>query len=151
MRKLNNNEIEFLNIYNVAKSFKETVEDNYNSNVRKITNHLPGTPFFVNGFFATELYLKAILKYDKRTYTATHNLYKLFKTLSQSRKKNIIEKINDIEEFLIDNADAFDTWRYSFDDKSANFKLCGSYGEVLYFLNGLESECQKIKEVINND
>lgn len=151
MRKLNNNEIEFLNIYNAAKEFKEIVEDNYNPDVRKLTNHLPGTPFFVNGFFAIEPYLKAILKYDKRTYTATHNLYKLFKTLSQNRKKKIIEKIYDIEKFLIANASAFDTWRYSFDDKSADFKLLGNYGEVLYFLNGLETECQKIKEVINND
>ena len=151
MKRLNNNEVEFLNIYNVAKAFKEIVEDNYNPNVRKITNHLPGTPFFVNVFFAIELYLKAILKYDKRIYSCTHNLNKLFNTFTLKRKESITNECNGIEKFLSENAEAFDTWRFSFDDKSDDFKLWGSYGEVLYFLNGLDNECQKIKEVINCD
>lgn len=56
-----------------------------------------------------------------------------------------------MEEFLNENADAFDTWRYSFDDLTEEFKLWESYGKIRYFLNGLESECKEIKEVINND
>ena len=153
MRKLNNNEkeIEFLNIYNVAHDFMELVEDNYNPDVGKITNHLPGIPFFVNGFFAIELYIKAILKYDRRVYSNTHNLKKLFNTFTPKRKNSIIKKCHNIETFLDKNADAFDIWRYSFDDKNAKFKLWGSYGEIRYFLIGLESECKEIKEVLNND
>lgn len=47
MKRLKDNEIEFTNIYNVAHEFMVLVEDNYNPDVIKVTNHLPSTLFLL--------------------------------------------------------------------------------------------------------
>lgn len=101
-------------------------------------NHIVAIPAFVNGLFASELYLKVLLG-DKEKNIKNHNLKKLYESLDEK----YIEELKSIKcdsrytlESLLDNiGDGFIMWRYIFEDDNDNFGNGRPFEYSEYFLN----------------
>ena len=112
--------LQFSRMYDgVVKSQKRVPASTENAAV--INAHKMGRTIIaelVNLAFANELYLKAILKYEKTNYRHEHRLDKLYNLLSNETKreiKNIMVKLCkenfgedlDFDDFLVKNANVF--------------------------------------------
>lgn len=102
-----------------ANAFMRLVEkcqDNY------LTEYFYTIPVLLS--FASELYIKAIMIYDSDNdeFLKGHDLQELFNNLSEERQKTITDEFNksarrNLYDFLSENKDTFESWRYSFEHK----------------------------------
>lgn len=88
--------------------------------------------YFMNYSFCCELYLKALLMKTRADgkYKRTHNLLVLFKKLPKQEKDGILEQFRqtsstDLMDFLSDEQNAFDNWRYAFEVKELHGDVSG--------------------------
>lgn len=87
--------------------------------------------FFVNSSFCCELYLKALLMKTRAdgTYKKTHSLLELFNQLPQQERVEVQQQFQSTSitliDFLKDEQNAFENWRYEFEEKELHGNIAG--------------------------
>lgn len=147
---MKDNEVLFINIYNNARDFNFISQRILVTGKEKIGDKIYGTQAVVNGVFAIELYIKAILTYEGKTLKEIrdlgwHKLDGLFNLISIERQEELNK--HSICEFLKQEGKAFINWRYSYEFKYLDINL-SDLKRVLYIF---EQECKKINDSINKN
>ena len=138
----------FINIINDANDFKYVALKCIESGEFHIGNKFYGTQFAVNGLFAIELYLKALIVLDNNEIPRQHDLTLLFDALSDSIKRDLINKLPYIIEFISSQSNGFEKWRYSYEHDCLIIGL----EKIKMVLNTLELYCSdKQKELDTNE
>lgn len=86
--------IEFRNMVANANEFKYLALKLIQTGKNRFGSKIYGTQFFVNGGFSIELYFMAIMKYENKKITMSHELNKLFNTLSADTKEYLKKKFS---------------------------------------------------------
>ena len=147
---MKDNEVLFNNIYNNARDFNYISQRILVTGKEAIGDKIYATQAIVNGIFAIELYIKAILAYEGKTLKrikklGKHELDELFKLISKKRQKEL--NGDNICEFLKRESRAFINWRYSYEFKYLNISM----QELKMVLDIFEEECKKIKNEIDKN
>ena len=140
---MDKNQLIFKAIIHSANGFK-TIAMNLYKDFKNQPKKFMGTQYFVNGIFAVELYLKAILLIKYGKYPKEHKLLELYNLLPKKVKDELNNNYPDFGEFLINENVAFENWRYFFEKG-------GIYGHVNQTKNALiilEEYCENINKNI---
>ena len=161
--------IEFRNMVANANDFKYLALKLIQTGKNRFGSKIYGTQFFVNGGFSIELYFKAIMKYENKKITMSHELNKLFNTLSADTKEYLKKEFSNefnnymnkeknellkdefsdnLVDYLNKEKDVFENWRYCYEQGC----LMGSIVHMKIILNILEKYCNGlVKELDNNE
>lgn len=161
--------IEFRNMVANANDFKYLALKLIQTGKNRFGSKIYGTQFFVNGGFSIELYFKAIMKYENKKITMSHELNKLFNTLSSDTKEYLKNEFSNkfnnymnkeknellkdefsdnLVDYLNKEKDVFKIWRYCYEQGC----LMGSIVHMKIILNILEKYCNGlVKELDNNE
>lgn len=134
------------NILNSANDFK-AVTLMILSQIDENNKYYP-TPFFVNGVFAIELYLKTIYLANNKKYINTHELKKIYGLLPPKDKEELLRMQNSIDKVFEYYNDSFEKWRYSYEK---NGFLHGNDGSILDTLDTLDKYCNSKYKVVIHD
>ena len=161
--------IEFRNMVANANDFKYLALRLIQTSKNRFSSKIYGTQFFVNGGFSIELYFKAIMKYENKKITRSHELNKLFDALHvdtkeylkkefsnefnnyMNKEKNELlrdEFSDNLVDYLNKEKDVFENRRYCYEQGC----LMGSMVHMKIILNILEKYCNGlVKELDNNE
>lgn len=146
---MNKNEIDFINMYKEAESFKNgsIIIKEYNE------KHLDlslSSPFATLSYFAVELYLKAFIRLENKDFPKKHELDDLYNSLDDPKRDLFEKKLPYIKNFMVNKRKAFEEWRYSYERKFLEcnilevlniLKLFSDYGK-----NYFDTLMEKINE-----
>lgn len=127
---MNKNEIDFINMYKDAESFKNSSIFIKEYNEKHLDLSL-SSPFATLSYFAVELYLKAFIKLENKDFPKSHELDVLYNSLDDSKRDLFEKNLPYIKNFMVVKRKAFEKWRYSYESK---FLECS----ILEVLNILE-------------
>lgn len=101
--------------YRHAQGFKDAAEAIYEKEIYK--------PVIVNLAFSCELYMKSLLMLQRKSQTVVegHKLNDLFENLDGPIKQRILceTSISNWDDFIQDSSDAFEAWRYYYEEDKA--------------------------------
>lgn len=159
--------IEFRNIIANANDFKYLAFQLTETGKNKFGSKIHGTQFFVNGGFSIELYLKAIMKFENKKITKSHELNKLFNVLNADTKEHLKKEFSnefnnymdkeknellkdEFSDNLVDYLDkeknVFENWRYCYEQGC----LMGSIVHMKITLNILDKYCSSLVKELDN-
>lgn len=97
--------------------------------------------------FACELYLKALIQIQKGFFPGVHDLKRLYKSLSDTSKKNIEKSYGEmpnksVEDLLDRTKDAFVEWRYIYVERN---------GDVIFDISGMFRFAKLLKKEANDE
>lgn len=98
-----------------AQGFKDAADAIYEKEIYK--------PVIVNLAFSCELYMKSLLMLQRKCQIVVegHKLKDLFENLEEPIKQRILREINinNWKDFIQDSSDAFEAWRYYYEEDKA--------------------------------
>lgn len=101
-----------------------------------------GPQFFVNGAFAVELYLKAILSFTVGEYPKEHELHKLYELIPEDTRHALTDLYPEFRDFVKNESKAFENWRYYFETTY----MCGHVVQMKKTLDVLHEFCKCISK-----
>lgn len=127
-----------------AQEFKDAADAIYEKE--------PSKPVIVNLAFSCELYIKALLMMQRknREIVIGHELNQLFLQLDETLKNRILceTNINDWDTFMKDSSNAFEDWRYFYEENKAI--RIGYIPELFRLADTLDKICTEIFSVKEN-
>ena len=159
--------IEFRNMVANANDFKYLALRLIEIGKNRFGSKIYGTQFFVNGGFSIELYLKAIMKYENKKITKSHELNKLFNALNSDTKDHLKKEFSyefnnymckeknellkdefsdNLADYLKKEKNVFENWRYCYEQGC----IMGSIVHMKITLNILETYCSSLVKELDN-
>ena len=127
-----------------AQDFKDAADVIYKSE--------PSTPVIVNLAFSCELYIKSLLMLQRksREIVIGHELDKLLSQLDKPIQERIFRESNieNCDEFIKDSSNAFEEWRYYYEDIKET--RIGHISGLFKLADTLDKICTEIFSVKEN-
>ena len=124
-----------------AQDFKEAAE--------AICEKEPTKPVIVNLAFSCELYMKALLMLQRKSQLIVegHKLNELFAELEEPLRQRVLceTNIQNWDGFMKDSSNAFEAWRYSYEEDKA--LRIGHIPELFRLADVLDKICTEIFSV----
>ena len=138
----------FLNMVNDANDFKYVALKCVEAGAKHIGDKFYGTQFAVNGLFAIEIYLKALIYFSEEDIPHEHDLVILYNSLESSIKNDLEERLPNFSFYIDNQARGFEKWRYSYEHNC----LVISIEKIKIVLEILDKYCAlKIEELSVNE